>query len=1380
MPSDASAMHTTLDPLRTSNHDSDHNNIHINQPHHDPITLWTHTNTEARATNVDALEAAMRSFTLTPDKYKQPPSASSIPIYDVNNLSIPTSSSSYKRYKTNTNMKRLPSHNGIRIQSNIAKAYRYRDDKFATDMHIWRNKVSIKDIRDKCTNITPGYSVGVWSAGVGVCTIGSVRAGFTPIWSTETDKNKAQAWETLFSAPCLGDTFAVDWSKQRTPIYICSGTNCEAYSHSGPRAKGLPAGRYHPTGKQFVEQVVPLLIIQPHVIKLEMSDGANDTNDGEEVDMVCSALSTKYYVHLCRRMETWRHGDGTNRKRMFIIAFHRDKCGATAQRYEFPEPICTDSYYPIAADYAIPDEHVPPDYWIKEPIGEVQWLQWQDPMVGKLHKIAYVVDQDMGPPQRPHAIYSWLSLFNTQVTTNGGGRRPPLTCTYDPSVPMEWTRMTCPLESVRLQGLPDDFLEWYYSLPLEHTEHERDNNLRSSVNSGIPLRTSTAIDASVHAMLIRCNIPFDINESAMPRQHAHVARDKMRAMDNYINKQLPAWLGPENRIRRITLDTGATNTFLYTDIETALTNPTKSHATIGTAGKGAAPLSTSMQGELRTLVFNMCRYDNIPSVTPFILPKVTTVPELSKELLSPDEFYRYGKFNILLRQPDYESGVSELYREARPGLPEARIPLIYDWLGSGGWHMYYMPSRDMDKHDERILAKHMDNVLNNQDKGSVERWGKTLMNDRQARKIHALLADHVCIKDMRISRFLRGEDMDNAEGSRGPSDSNPDTDPLEPFPAHIPPGDIVSGTDNPNPTLVSGGGSDNPKPTLVPGSGSNNTDTPNPTLALPIGNTMTGPGVPSQVRPLPQKGIEERGDIKVMGQQVSQDQRASTVNPIPNPKVQISQHMTHHPCMSEIRGATAGITRKGINRMSYIDKHKLYSHMGSCKGCAICVLAGGAMRKIYKKVDPYKEIRPGYMITMDIVTFDVESVEGNIYAIILWDVASEVLWALPIHKRSAVYDAIEEWVKDLRNDPIYDDLPYPIVTIISTDNAGEWGYENKRWQEMATRARVKMRYGCPDRKEEVARGERAVGLFEVLLKASLMERNLPPSWWQRVSLDVCFTWNRFAKISYHPAIPIDGDRPRPIEVLTRGFISRRLCDKQLAEFVPCGTPALVHDPDVKGSALKPKTRWAVAIGMYGDQPIWLDPLLQSKFRSKSYVAYMMQSGYNYTHFLTLPPLPSTRRRCTTELETPDGLVLMLPDTILPGETREVPKIDITPDPTLTDTHSDKHLRSTIGPTLIDREGKQYKADKTTGVITLQTQPVNPPTPKPTVIIGEAEKRPVSERVKSEVTEEQFRDLCEIVPEYQDIAYQNMYDISRTLECPLIEVSFVFILRIHGK
>jgi len=84
---------------------------------------------------------------------------------------------------------------------------------------------------------------------------------------------------------------------------------------------------------------------------------------------------------------------------------------------------------------------------------------------------------------------------------------------------------------------------------------------------------------------------------------------------------------------------------------------------------------------------------------------------------------------------------------------------------------------------------------------------------------------------------------------------------------------------------------------------------------------------------------------------------------------------------------------------------------------------------------------------------------------------------------------------------------------------------------------------------------------------------------------------------------------------------------------------------------------------------------------------------------------------------------MLPDTISPGEKREVPKIDIKPDPTLTEPHTtnvDGSMRSTIGPTLVDGKGNQYKADKATGVITLQTTPDNNLLPQPTVIMSKAE------------------------------------------------------------
>ena len=1339
------AMAATLDPLADP-----------------PPSSWSESfiDTKARPSDIDDIEKALMSFSITPHQYAE---ANYMPIYDIS----PSSSGRlpYHHYH--------PSHpsqtrvNGIKVQFNLAKSFCDRDDRFATDMHDWRNRFDMQEYKSKCINVLPSYSVGVWSAGGCVSAIGSIRAGFTPLWSTEIDQDKREMWEDLTGTECLGDTFKVDWSQQRVPDLLDSGQNCEAYSGSGPRSQGLPAGRYHKTGWMFVKQVDHILTLQPTSIKLEMSEGANDTNDGEEIQMVMDGLSSMYYCHLCRRLPTWKYGDGSNRKRMFIIGFHKVKCGEQAKYFTYPSPTCMEGYYPIAADYAVPDEMVPQDYWVYEPVGEVRMKPWRDPRVGELHKIAYVAsEREMGPPQRPYAIYSWLSLFNTQVTTNGGGRRPPLSCTYNPDKPITWTRMVVPLETVRTAGLPDSYIQWFQSLRGSRT----DNDLRSSVNSGIPLRTSVMLDTAIHAMLIKCGVPFSIKEGHMPSHHAHIAQSKIDAIDSFISTALPTWVDPSYRIRKVTLDTGATNTFLYTSVEPFLNNARKSHATIGTASAGAARMHTSQQGSLHCLVFNMAQYSSMAPVTPFIMPHVTTVPELSKELLSPDEFYRYGKYNILLRQPDYEGGVSELFREEKPGVPEARIPLLYDWVGNGGWHMYYMPSKGMSKSDESALARHMHNILEHQDKGTCERWRATHMSDSQAREMHANLVEHECVQEMRVSRFLRGEDSDEEEDqsqggpSHKPYQPNLSLDPLTSKGSVTTTNKAVDYSHNPrlSPYITGQGtgvreqeGQSALEELMGSGTEPGNTltpDDPHPKQNATIKNSVKHTHVSDQSQ-TPQVG----GDQPV-------------IVPVPNPKQgpKMNRPLLHHPCMAEIRGATARISKRGINRMSHDDKHNHFCHMGSNPKCLICRMAGGAMRKIYRKVDPYKEIRPGYIWTMDIMTPDVESLEGNRYQIILMDVASETLSVLNIAKRDQVYDSVEEWLSQLRSNPIYWDLPYPIVCIISTDNAGEWGYENKRWTDMAARNFLKMRYGCPDRKEEVARGERAVGLYEVLVKATLMERNLPPSWWQRASLDVVFCWNRFAKINYHPACPVDGDRARPIEVLTRGFFSRLLCDKQLAEYVPVGTPALVHDVHVKGSSMRPKTRWCVGSGMWDDQPIWWDPIINSFSRSKSYVSYLLAPGFNYTHFLRLPALPSIQRRCARDLEQIDeDTILHLPDCISPGEMRVDPTVietvqpadesnDLNPQPlppTLRDDY-DTHRegRSTLGPKLIDSQGRQYKVDKSTGIMR-PTVDNTPPTPS--LIYGEPERRPINKVVQGETPEDDFRDTCEITSDYQDIVYSEV-------------------------
>jgi hypothetical protein len=118
------------------------------------------------------------------------------------------------------------------------------------------------------------------------------------------------------------------------------------------------------------------------------------------------------------------------------------------------------------------------------------------------------------------------------------------------------------------------------------------------------------------------------------------------------------------------------------DIEPALFNAVPSQYQIAVA-EGSTVMQGSKDGQLPIYVLNTADQPGFDFLTPYTLD-TTTVKALRTELLSLDGPYRHVRWNVLLRQPDFESGVNEMYRAKRDGLPEARIPLRYDYSGPGG------------------------------------------------------------------------------------------------------------------------------------------------------------------------------------------------------------------------------------------------------------------------------------------------------------------------------------------------------------------------------------------------------------------------------------------------------------------------------------------------------------------------------------------------------------------------------------------------------------------------------------------------------------------------------------------------------------------------
>ena len=263
------------------------------------------------------------------------------------------------------------------------------------------------------------------------------------------------------------------------------------------------------------------------------------------------------------------------------------------------------------------------------------------------------------------------------------------------------------------------------------------------------------------------------------------------------------------------------------------------------------------------------------------------------------------------------------------------------------------------------------------------------------------------------------------------------------------------------------------------------------------------------------------------------------------------------------------------------------------------------MRRIYKKIDPHREQRPGHTWSMDIVTFSDRSEEGCKYCIVLRDQATGAFKFLPVARRTtqALADELEEWILQMRAKPIFANMPYKVVSVLKTDNERAWSVDTSAWQQIVNDIGVEMVYVEPSRHaQENGYAESAVKILEACVKSILMAGNLPPSYWQSAVADAEFLLNRFPVTSDSVSVPMDGDSARPIEMLTRGYYSRRTIDRELSYYIPTGTPCLVHDPSVAGSSLAPKVRWGIARGMYREQVIFMDPYSEVRFRSKGNTA----------------------------------------------------------------------------------------------------------------------------------------------------------------------------------
>lgn len=343
-----------------------------------------------------------------------------------------------------------------------------------------------------------------------------------------------------------------------------------------------------------------------------------------------------------------------------------------------------------------------------------------------------------------------------------------------------------------------------------------------------------------------------------------------------------------------------------------------------------------------------------------------------------------------------------------------------------------------------------------------------------------------------------------------------------------------------------------------------------------------------------------------------------------------------------LRGVKAGLKKKK-RLQNYTEFHDDFVHTGSHPNCWICTMVKGAMRRIYKTVDPYKETRPAYAWHWDTVTWSHRSFHGNKYHMVGRCAATHKFQNIYLWQKSDACEEFKAWVLKIRADPAHQDLPYMPVSVVYLDNAGEWELDNVEWQTMGSNLAVEFIYSCADRKESAGGAEIGCGVMEIKVKCGMIHRNLEPAWWEELADQGEFLLDRFPVTSQSVSVPIDGDRARPLELYTRGRYSRRQIDRELEYFLAVGTPALVHDCFAKGSTLGPKCTWMIALRMYREQVIFWSPKTKDCTKSKSYTAFKMRPGIHYTEVIGINQTRASQKARPLPSDFNETVVVQLPE-----------------------------------------------------------------------------------------------------------------------------------------
>ena len=149
------------------------------------------------------------------------------------------------------------------------------------------------------------------------------------------------------------------------------------------------------------------------------------------------------------------------------------------------------------------------------------------------------------------------------------------------------------------------------------------------------------------------------------------------------------------------------------------------------------------------------------------------------------------------------------------------------------------------------------------------------------------------------------------------------------------------------------------------------------------------------------------------------------------------------PYDKNVLGAKAVLRERRVRNLTEKEFLNRVCHTGCCDpSCLICNTVVGPIRQFKLKVNPYRETRPGFLFTLDMVQMDTRAVDGSLYVPQLRCVSCGFMPEITLILKDDWYGKFRALITRWRTCKVFRQHGYEVISVIKADNDSMWDNDN--------------------------------------------------------------------------------------------------------------------------------------------------------------------------------------------------------------------------------------------------------------------------------------------------------------------------------------------------